>query len=196
MAPLAAGAVGVSLNVEFDTGETGSFGMVEITENAGDLDFVITLETSQLGRRADLREFYFNLLVDENLELLQTNAPTTPYELAEDPSVSGGAGSNFDYSVNFGNGAGRPGNGVLQVASFTLSGDGSLSIEDLIDSSFASGGSIEVNFAAHVQSTDLFRGADSETVGGIVPEPSTGLLVGTGLSLAAAGRRRGMFRQA
>ena len=90
--------------------------------------------------------------------------------------------------MNFGNGAGSSGNGVLTSATFTLMADQPLSIADLLESSFASGGSIETQFAAHIQGTELFVGADSETVGGIVPEPATGALVALGLALLGSAR--------
>jgi len=91
--------------------------------------------------------------------------------------------------VNFGNGASGAGNGVLSVATFTLTADQPLSIADLLESSFASGDSIETQFAAHVQGTELFVSATSETVGGVVPEPSATLLLALGLVGIAVERR-------
>ncbi|MGH0035043.1 MAG: PEP-CTERM sorting domain-containing protein [Myxococcota bacterium] len=185
-----AAAVSFSLDVEFDDGTEGHFGTVDISENGGDLDFEITL-TDALGGDPDLHEFYFNLVGSfTNVSILDTNAPTTGYSLSTSPSVAGGAGSSFDYGVNFGNGAGPPGNGQLTFASFTLGADEILSISDLDESSFAQGGGIEVNVAAHVQGTDFVQGTDSETVGGVIPEPSTVWLLGLGLALMGARRRR------
>jgi hypothetical protein len=191
--PDAASAASFDLDVEFDTGQIGSFAHVTIEEDAGALDFSITLGDS-LGYEADLHEFYFNLR-DEMLNrftgvaISTDDAPMTPYALLFDPSIRGGAGSSFDYGVNFGNGAGSSGNGVLTAATFTLTADEPLSIADLLrESSFASGGSIEIQFAAHIQGTDLYVGSDSETVGGIVPEPATGALVALGLALLGSAR--------
>lgn len=189
-----ASAASFTLEVEFDDGVMGDFGTVEINEDDGDLDFEITLSDA-LGDDADLHKFYFNLAGEfTNVSILDTDAPKTPYTLSVDPPVAGGAGADFDYGVSFGNGAGWKGNGRLTQASFTISADQDLSISDLVESSFASGGSIEVNFAAHIQGACLDKKSkccDSETVGGVIPEPSTGLLTAVALALfAGVGRRR------
>jgi hypothetical protein len=193
MFPFAANAITIPLDIELDTGMTGDFVSIEITPNGDQaLDFVITLNTDLLGSDADLNVLYFNIdgavpdLDDLGIEL--TNAPFTEYRLTAARGVRGGAGSTFDYSIHFGNGSGSHGNGVLQVASFTLTG---LTLESMAESSFAAGGSIEIDLAAHVQGTNLTRGANSETLGGsfpAVPEPSTGLLALFGLLLLGARR--------
>lgn len=192
--PLAANAITIPLGIELDTGLTGDFVDVDITENGDNaLDFVITVDTDLLGPDADLNELYFNIddgLADpEGLGIELTDAPVTEYQLTAADGVRGGAGSSFEFSVNFGNGAGSHGNGVLQVASFTLTG---LTLESLVESSFASGGSIEIGLAAHVQGTTLYRGVASETLGGnfsAIPEPATGPLALFGLLLLGARRR-------
>jgi hypothetical protein len=114
----------------------------------------------------------------------------TAYLLSLAPPVAGGAGSDFDYGVSFGNGAGPPGNGVLQQASFLIlpvDPNESLSLDDFLNAewSSAAGGKIVADAAAHVQGTSLMDGSSSETVGGVVPEPRTGLLITCGLLLAA-----------
>jgi len=193
--PLAANAITIPLDIDLDTELTADFLNVEITQNGDDaLDFVVTLDTDLLGSDADLHVLYFNIddsLADpEVLGIEATNAPVTEYDLMAAPSVSGGVGSSFDFGIDFGNGAGSRGNGVLQVASFTLTG---LTLESLVESSFASGGSIEIGLAAHVQGTSLYRGASSETLGGslpAVPEPTTASL--TLLGLLVLGARRHM----
>ena len=184
-------AASFDLEVEFDSGQIGTYGVVDIEQNAGDLDFDIALDPS-LGDDADLHEVYFNLIGSfTGLAISTTDAPETLYELIADPSTRGGAGADFDYAINFGNGAGKRGNGRLTLVSFTLSADQPLSIADLMETTLASGGSIEISFAAHVQGTSLFR-ADSETVGGLVPvpQPSSATLLGLGLVGIATGRRR------
>jgi hypothetical protein len=195
LGPGSASAIGFDLDVEFDTGQTGSFAHVTIEEDAGALDFSIELD-DVLGDEADLHELYFNLLGSFTGVAISTgDAPTTPYTLSSDPPIRGGAGSDFDYAVNFGNGAGSAGNGVLATATFTLTftltadPGQPLSIDDLLESSFASGGSIESQFAAHVQGTELIVGSDSETVGGVVPEPATGAAFALGLALLSSARR-------
>jgi hypothetical protein len=187
-----AGAVSFPLNVEFDGPLLGSFGNVEVTEVAGDLQFEITLNTATLGGGADLHELYFNLVGPETgLAISTDDDPTTDYALLFAPSPAGGAGSSFGFGVDFGSGAGGPGNGVLQTASFVLSADGALTIADLLlPSGLAPGKGIEVYLAAHIQGTSLVGGVDSETVGNLVPEPSTMGLLALGLfGLSVAGRR-------
>jgi hypothetical protein len=188
LGPSTASAVGFDLDVEFDTGQTGNFAHVEIEEDFGALDFRIEIGDA-LGDEADLNEFYFNLLgAFTGVAISTADAPKTPYTLSLDPSIRGGAGASFDYGVNFGNGAGKSGNGVLDFATFTLTADQPLSIADLLESSFAAGGSIETQFAAHIQGTEILVGSGSETVGGIVPEPATGALVALGLALLGSTR--------
>lgn len=189
--PNPAGALTIGLNTEFDTGVTGDFGLVEITENAGALEFVISLNLVELGVDSDLHEFYFNL--DDaisGLSIRDTDAAVTEYVLAPDPSVAGGAGSNFAWGVDFGNGGGPAGNGRLQTASFTLAADQDLTIADLLGSSFTQGGAIEVQFAAHIQGTSALTGATSETIGGMIPEPSTGPLLLSALGILGLWSRR------
>lgn len=185
-----AGAVSFPLNVEFDDGLIGTFGNVEVTEVAGDLQFQITL-APLLGAGADLHELYFNLVGPETgLAISSSDVVNTAYALLTSPPVAGGAGSSFGFGVSFGNGAGPPGNGVLQTASFVLSADGALSVADLLVSSSTSQ-SIEVYLATHVQGTSLVPGVTSETVGSLVPEPGTfGLLLLGLLGLGAVGSRQ------
>lgn len=194
-APAFAASITVDLSVELDSGDVGSYGHVHIEENGGDLDFSIQL-TDELGDDADLHEFYFSLVGSfSNLQLSDTNAPNTPYTLESDPSVAGGAGTRFDYGVNFGNGGGGPGNGTLCCASFSLSADEALTIADLLVTTFASGSTIAVDLAAHVQGTSFDPNADSETVAGVfpppdpIPEPGTGPLLAASLIALTAYRR-------
>jgi hypothetical protein len=183
-----AGAVSFPLNVEFDDGTIGTFGNVEVTELAGDLQFQITLNAS-LGAGADLHELYFNLSgTQTGLAISSSDVVNTAYTLLTGPPAAGGAGSSFGFGVSFGNGAGPPGNGVLQTASFVLSADGALGIGDLLVSSSTSQ-DIEVYLAAHVQGTSLVPGVTSETVGSLVPEPGTLGLVLLGLLGLGAARQ-------
>jgi len=189
-----ADAVSFTLDVEFDDGLTGAFADVEVEEQGSGLLFEIELR-DPLGPDADMHRFYFNLESPvSELRLSSDDDVTTAYVLSVSPPVAGGAGSDFGYGVSFGNGAGRKGNGVLQTATFLIEPIDSALTLDLdafldADVSSTSRGVLAVA-ALHVQGTSLVRGADSETVGGTVPEPSTGLLLMTGLMVAAAGRGR------
>jgi hypothetical protein len=102
--------------------------------------------------------------------------------------VAGGARSSFEFGVKLGRGASRRGNGVLTLATFTLSADQALELLDLMESSYTSSG-IEAEMALHVQDTSTRGG--SVTVGGVAhtPEPSTALLLAASLAgLALRGR--------
>ena len=189
----AAHATTFALDVEFDDGTVGNYGSVEVTEETGgDLLFQITLNPVVLGDDADLHEFYFNLPgAITGVSITSTDVVNTDYELEADPSVAGGAGSSFAYGVNFGNGAGANGNGVLQSATFLLAAGSDLAIADLLISSSTSQ-DVEVFFAAHVQGTTL-TDQDSETVGSSVPEPAFLTLGVLGLGLAGAARRAQRF---
>ena len=186
----AAQAITVGLNTEFDDALMGAFANVEILESGGGLDFEIELLPA-LGPDRDLQDFYFNLLpAVTGLTLSTTDTPNTAYELLIAPPIRGGAGSDFDFAVNFGNGGGPPGNGTLQLATFRLTADQPLAIADLLELSSTSGG-VDVHVALHAQSTALAGSpSDSETVGGLVPEPGSVALFAVGLAAFAATRRR------
>ena len=184
MASGAASALSFDLDREFDTGVMGPYSTIEIVEDAGALDFLISLNLDALGPDADLHVLYFNFVGDATgLAISGTDAPSPEYVLMADPSVAGGAGSSFDWGVHFGNGAGVMGNRKLQSARFTLSAHDGLVIENLLGSSWAAGNSIEVHMAAHIQGTSALTGASSETIGGVVPEPSTAILLMSGLGV-------------
>ncbi len=181
-------ALSFDLTSEFDGVEPdAAYATVTVTQNGDDLDFSVMLN-GLLGVGEDAHEFYFNLVgTFTGLNITSSNAPNAAYSVLTSPSVAGGAGSSFDFGVNLGNGGGPSGNGLLTLADFTLSADQSLTLSDLLESSFTSGG-IEAQMALHIQGTSTCPG--SETVGGVVPEPTTALLLATGLvALALRGMR-------
>jgi hypothetical protein len=188
-APAPAEALTLPITFEFDDGIEGDYGTISVEEDgAGGLSFEITLGPD-LGPDADLHYFYFNLQDTlSDLVISSTDPVATAYSLSADPSVQGGAGSDFDYAVFFGNGAGPNGNGNLAHATFTISSPSTaLSLGDLSDLSSTSQG-LESNFALHVQSTSTR--ANSETVGAVIPEPTTAALLALGLAgVAWVGRR-------
>ena len=186
-----ASALTIPLNAEFDNGTTGNFGSVTVTQNGAALDVSVSLAGSVLGAGSDLHEFYFNLVGSPtNVAISNTNAPTTAYVLSTNPPVAGGAGSSFEYGVNLGNGAGGPGNGVLKLATFRISADQSLDLAMLGQTSSTAGSGVTVSVAVHVQGTSFVAGSTSETVGGVVPEPGTLVLLATGITVLARQRRR------
>ena len=189
-----AAAIAFDLNVEFDNGTTGAYASVTVSETSnGELDFEISL-LSALGPEADLHKFYFNL--DDSItgvELSSEDGVATAYTLSEAPPVAGGAGSRFDFAVNLGNGAGNRGNGVLQTASFLLTAQAPLSLSDLLEVSSTSAG-IQVTAAAHVQGASLTGNANSETVGGMLPEPNALALLLVALLLANRRLREALAR--
>jgi len=183
-------ALQFTLDHEFDAGLIGPHATVDVTESGGGLDFVVSLAGTDLGAGADLHIFYFNLAGDPtNVELTPGQVVATPFTLAIDPTVAGGAGSSFEYGVELGSGGGPSGNGVLKTASFRITADQPLTLASLAVLSQTNQG-ILANAALHVQGTSLVTSTDSETVGGVIPEPGTLLLLGSGLAgLAATGRR-------
>ena len=186
---VSASAFTFNLIYEFDGAlPVQNYGTVEVTQNGVDLDFVVEADTATLGPEADINELYFNLINGfTGLSIVDNNAPNTDYEvIGPDPSVKGGAGASFDWGVDFGQGGGPPGNGILQFATFTLSADQPLLVSDLFEFSNPNN-TPPVNVAVHFQSTDT--PFDSEAVGGAVPIPAAAWLLGAGL-LGLIGLRR------
>lgn len=184
-----AAALTFGLTQEFDGVEPdANYATVVVTQNGGDLDFSVTLN-GLLGPGEDAHELYFNLIgTFTGLSIVVDNAPNSAYTVIGGSNPAGGAGSSFDHGVSFGNGAGPPGNGVLPLATFTLSADQALAESDLLETSSTSQG-IVANMALHIQGTDTTPG--SETVGGVpVPEPGVALLLAP--ALLALVRRRAL----
>ena len=178
---VSASASTFNLLYEFDGAlPVQSYGAVDVMQNNGDLEFVVTADTSTLGSNADIHVLYFNLINDfPGLNISTSNAPTTEYEIiGPSPSVRGGAGAAFEWGVDFGPGGGSKGNGTLQLATFTLSADQPLMVSDLLEFSDPNN-TPPVILAIHFQNT--YTPYDSETVGATVPIPAAAWLLGTGL---------------
>ncbi|MBB6429623.1 PEP-CTERM sorting domain-containing protein [Algisphaera agarilytica] len=182
--------VTIDLVYEFDgnsPGGTTSFGTVMLVQNGGLVDVTITANTANLSG-GDIHEFYFNLpdTINANDLVLSNSGGTSDRPigtftlLGPNPSIAGGGGASFDTGVSFGNGGGPPGNGILTAATFSLTVAGGLLVGDLVPELSTPNNTPPVHLAVHFQDTDIF-GADSETVGGMVPEPSSVALLALGL---------------
>ena len=198
--PARAALITLPFAVELDAGAAGSYGTLQIDELAsGDLAITLALGAA-LGSGADLQSFSFNLPAGLQAGLAVSGSLcgggscATPFVLEAGVPTPGGAGSAFDFRVSFGNGSGPAGNGVLALASFVLGGDAALTIADLLAEHSTTSGGLELNFAAHVQSTATAAG--SEAVGVPVPEPGSALLLLLGLGSTGLVRRIGPFRAA
>lgn len=188
----------VNLTYEFDGNSVGTtvFGTVNLAQNADNVDFTITADTAALDG-GDIHHFYFNLPSDvTGLAVVAgswggtSNKSIGPPDgtafsiLGPSPSPVGGAGAAFDWGVDFGDGGGKPGNGTLTQATFTLMADQTLAVTDFLGELSYPNNTPPVFMAVHFQGTDVF-GEDSETIGGgpLVPAPAAAVLGITGLML-------------
>ena len=185
------GATCLSFGVELGPQRTGDFGTLMLRDVGDDVEFTITLNEAVLGSHANLHEFYFNLPDGFDIgddDIFSASCDDSELTLDEGRPVRGGAGAEFDFSLNFD--ADRTER--IQRVSFILE---DLSVEEVLDAAFANPGvtgrGLEVLFAAHIQGSGHGRGSASATVGVPVPEPGTAALFGLGLAgIAFAGRRR------
>ncbi|MBW2496703.1 MAG: hypothetical protein JRF61_05465 [Deltaproteobacteria bacterium] len=155
------------LRSALDDSVVADFGVVRVDEDGqGGLLFTVWLNPDTLGRSVDLHRLYFNLegpLV--GLSGVTEDEYRTPYEIIKRPPVAGGGGIEFDVAIDFGKGAGKKGNGVLQQATFHVHTARPLSLEDVGEESATAGGSL-FGVAVHVQGSDL-----SSVVGVFEPPP-------------------------
>lgn len=195
----------VNLTYEFDGKSVGTtvFGTVKLAQNADNVDFTITADTAALAG-GDIHQFYFNLPSDvTGLDVVPgswggtSNKSIGPPDgtafsiLGPSPSVIGGAGAAFDWGVDFGDGGGKPGNGTLTQAMFTLTADQTLAVTDFLSELSYPNNTPSVFMAVHFQGAKVFGGG-SETVGGgpLVPAPAAAALGIMGLMLIGWKRHR------
>jgi hypothetical protein len=163
------------LQVELSTGKTADFGTVSVSANSGDLVFAVHINPVVAGMHADLHRLYFNLhQPTTNLTIETLDTVSKPYSLRRGKPTLGGAGAFFDWSVDFGAGAGaKNGNGVLQNVSFRISGgDKELVVADILSMSVSKTG-VSAQVATHLQEASL-DGKSVSTVGGVLDPASTG----------------------
>jgi hypothetical protein len=151
-----------------DGSAIADFGLVRVEEDGqGGLFFSVSLNPDNLGDSADLHRLYFNLGGSlDGISGVTDDAYRTPYEIIKYPPVAGGAGIDFDLAVDFGKGAGKKGNGVLQQATFHVRAARPLSLADFgRESSTARRSAFAVT--AHVQ------GSEISSVGGVLAVPAS-----------------------
>ncbi|MGD9900912.1 MAG: VPLPA-CTERM sorting domain-containing protein [Calditrichaceae bacterium] len=184
-------AITVNLDTAFsnyDPFETADFGTVELTDLDDDIQFEVTLNTDVLGSGADLQWFYFNTTEGiTNLSISSTTPDATlSYQFNTTSSTFRADGSGYyDGILDFGAGGSQ-----TATATFVLSADDALEIDDFLTTSTSSSNG-EYIFAVHVQSTE-FLDQTSEFIGGntVVPIPSALWFLGAGLASLVGLRKR------
>ncbi len=186
-----ADALTLNLTVDFDDGPGVNYGTVDLIQSGNDVVVVITGNTATLGANVDVHEFYFNLpftptnlSASDSMTVMGTSTCSdATCTVASPPTVAGGAGTDFEHGVNFGNG-----NPQLNPFEFLLSADEAITVADLTSELSVGNNHDGVYVAVHFQNTTTDPGSET---GGAVPEPGTALLLGLGLAgLAAGGRAR------
>ena len=200
-APAEAGAF--EIGIELGPQRTGDFGTMTLSEVGGNVVFTIVLNATTpsddpvLGSHATLDVLYFNLPSGFDLDdgdvvdLLCGGSPSCTADVGDGSPVRGGAAADFDYSIEF-----DADEGPIQVVSFALR---DVSLAAVLDAAMndpsSTGRGLEVAFALHVTGggPGAGRGSAAATIGvdpSVVPEPTTGLLLGLGLAgIAVVGRR-------
>lgn len=181
--------VGIDLIYGFDgTSPGSSYGTIDLSDNEnGGVNVTITANSANL-MGADIRGWYFNL--SDAFDGLRTRDFTLSdfggvsdlaigkfQMLGPNPPVAGGAGASFEWAVNFGNGAGKSGNGVLTTAMFNINAKGGLTVADFLNAELSyPNNTPAVLQAVNFQGTGIL-GASGGTVGGAVvqsaPEPAS-----------------------
>ena len=155
------------LQVELSSGKTADYGTVIVAEDDGGLLFEVWINSAIAGNRADLHRLYFNLHEPTtNLTVETLDAVSKPYSLRRGRPTLGGAGAFFDWSVDFGSGAGnKKGNGVLQHVRFRITGEDQSLVTAGIMPKSVSRTNVSVQLAVHLQGASV-DGKSISTVGG------------------------------
>ena len=168
-----AAAENFPLQVELGSGRIADFGIINVTEDSGGLLFDVQINPAVSGNNADLHRLYFNLHEPTtNLAVETLDIAKQAYSLRRGRPTLGGAGAFFDWSVDFGSGAGaKKGNGVLQHVRFRITGGDQPLVMDGIMPTSTSRANVSVQLAVHLQNASV-GGESIATVGGsFEPEP-------------------------
>lgn len=159
---LSAMADDLPLRMQLNSGDSAEYGVIHVQEDDGGLLFEVEINLDVMGGQADLHRLYFNLhQPTNNLSVETMDSVAKPYTIQRGNRAIGGGGAFFDWSVDFGSGSGKKGNGAMHHARFRVTGDSqSLVLEDVIPMS-TSKARVSVQMATHVQNSSV------ETVGGV-----------------------------
>ena len=188
--PSLAGAATIEAYASSFTGDPLSV-RIEIDDEREDGHLVITLSVDDDESIADLRGFFAQVSDESLLPGLSVTGDLITSSAFEANAVSNlGRGSNLNgggtpCACDLGIEIGSPGAGKadIQSVTFTLS-----HATESLDVSFFAGEEFGVR-ATSVGSDKGGRNGSSKLVG-VVPEPTTGVLMGLGLAVLARGRRR------
>jgi len=205
LAPSAADATAFTINLDFEfSGATAPEGATPWASATFDDSFGgantvrLTMTTQNLVDTEFLSDWYFNF--DPSLDATLLSISAVDVADLEGAAWSANTGTNlfqadgdgkFDIAFDFPPPPGAFGKKFTggEELIFDLTYDGAISASSFDFQSEEGGGQGTYASAAHVQGIGA-GGADSGWIGPVVPEPSTGLLLGLGLLSLVVHRRR------